>query len=136
MRLVRNPPRILFADTILIILNSRGFPNGRSIGTFGSWFYNLHQAGHKETGKYRPRIRKAAEIVKEARLWTKEYVIIGLVNFLTAMNFYLLMIIVSEYAMNRFDSTPGEAGFAASIFIIGALIARLFTGEMDSAYRL
>lgn len=67
--------------------------------------------------------------MKEARLWTKEYVIIGLVNFLTAMNFYLLMIIVSEYAMNRFDSTPGEAGFAVSIFIIGALIARLFTGK-------
>ncbi len=67
--------------------------------------------------------------MKKPQLWTKEYVIIGLVNFLTAMNFYLLMIIVSEYAMNRFDSTPGEAGFAASIFIIGALVARLFAGK-------
>lgn len=45
------------------------------------------------------------------------------------MNFYLLMIIISEYAMNTFNSSPSEAGFTASIFIIGALIARLFAGR-------
>jgi MFS family permease len=39
------------------------------------------------------------------------------------------MIIISEYAMNKFDSSPGEAGLAVSIFIIGALIARLFAGK-------
>jgi MFS family permease len=84
---------------------------------------------NKETHGSHPRVRKAEKVLAETRLWTKEYVIIGLVNLLTAMNFYLLMIIVSEYAMITFDSTPGEAGFAASIFIIGALIARLFAGK-------
>ena len=62
-------------------------------------------------------------------LWTKEYIIISLVNFFTALSFYLLMIIVVEYAMKRFASSPSEAGFAASIFIIGALIARMLVGK-------
>ena len=67
--------------------------------------------------------------MKESKLWTKEYIIITSVNFLIALNFYLLMIVISEYAMNRFGMSPGKAGFSASIFIIGALIARLLVGR-------
>ena len=39
------------------------------------------------------------------------------------------MIVISEYAMNEFHSSSGQAGFAASIFVIGALIASLFVGK-------
>lgn len=67
--------------------------------------------------------------MEKTKLWTKEYIIIALVNFLAAMNFYLLMIIVSEYAMNKFNAPSSQAGFAASIFIMGALVARLFAGK-------
>jgi MFS family permease len=63
------------------------------------------------------------------KLLTKEYVIATLVNFLVAMNYYLLMIIISEYAMGEFGATESMAGFSASIFVIGALIARLFVGR-------
>lgn len=68
-------------------------------------------------------------MMNKPKLWTKEFIITTLVNFLVALNFYLLMIMISEYAMNRFDSTPSEAGFAVSIFIIGALIVRVFVGK-------
>jgi len=67
--------------------------------------------------------------MNKPKLWTKEFIINAVINFLSALNFYLLMIIVSEYAMTTFGSLPSEAGFAASIFIIGALISRLFTGK-------
>ena len=63
------------------------------------------------------------------RLWTKEYAITTCVNFLVAMNYYLLMIIVSEYAMEKFGASEGAAGLSASIFVIGALIARFFVGR-------
>ncbi len=63
-------------------------------------------------------------------LFTKGYVITTCVNFLAATNFYLLMIIVAEYTMNTFSAPTGQAGFAASIFIIGSLIARVFTGRL------
>jgi len=65
----------------------------------------------------------------KSKLWTKEYIINALINFLAALNFYLLMIVISEYAMKKFDSSPSEAGFTASIFIIGALVARVFAGK-------
>ncbi|NLO22574.1 MAG: MFS transporter [Syntrophomonadaceae bacterium] len=67
--------------------------------------------------------------MNQANLWTKEFVISASVNFLIALNFYLLMIITSEFAMKKFNLSPGAAGFAASIFIIGALISRAFTGK-------
>lgn len=67
--------------------------------------------------------------MNELKLWTKEFIINAVINFLGALNFYLLMIIVSEYAMNKFGSLPSEAGFTASIFIIGALASRIFTGK-------
>ncbi len=64
------------------------------------------------------------------KLWTKEYILTTFINFLTALNFYLLMIIVSKYAMNKFDSPPSEAGLTVSMFIVGALIMRLLTGKL------
>ena len=74
------------------------------------------------------KVKGDMNAVKE-KLWTKEYIIIALVNFLTAMNFYLLMIIVSEYAINTFNASSVQAGFSASIFIIGAFVARIFAGK-------
>ncbi|MCE5215423.1 MFS transporter [bacterium] len=55
--------------------------------------------------------------------------LVSLVNFLVALNFYLLMIVVSGYAMERFGASPSEAGLSASIFIIGGLAARLLCGK-------
>ena len=68
--------------------------------------------------------------MEQSRLWTKEFVINALINFFVAVNFYLLMVIVSDYAIKEFGSAPSEAGFAASIFIIGALVVRLFAGKL------
>jgi len=67
--------------------------------------------------------------LEKIKLWTKEYLITTFVNFLAGINYYLLMIVISEYAMNEFHSSSGQAGFAASIFVIGALIASLFVGK-------
>lgn len=65
----------------------------------------------------------------KTKLWTKDFFLITFVSFFVALNFYLLMVVISVYAMDNFHSSPSEAGLAASIFIIGALIARLFSGR-------
>ena len=63
-------------------------------------------------------------------LWTKNFLIVTFVNFFVALNFYLLMIVISEFAMTKFDAPPGtEAGLAAGIFVFGSLIARLLAGR-------
>lgn len=75
--------------------------------------------------------------INKSKLWTKEFITTALVNFFTALNFYLLMIIVSEFAMKKFNFSPSEAGFTASIFIIGALVARIMVGKlmMNAGYK-
>ena len=67
--------------------------------------------------------------MSKPRLWTKDFLIIAFLNFFVAMNFYLLMVSVSWFAMESFHSSPGEAGLAVGIFVIGALIARLICGK-------
>jgi len=63
------------------------------------------------------------------QLWTKDFLIGTLANFFLMMNYYLLIVIMTAYAMDTFNSSPSEAGLAASIFVIGALFARLFCGR-------
>lgn len=67
--------------------------------------------------------------VNKERLWTKDFLIISFEYFLAALNFYLLMVSISVYAMERFHSSPSQAGLASGIFVIGALVVRLFSGK-------
>jgi len=68
--------------------------------------------------------------MNQPKLYTKDFLILAFVNFFVALNFYLLMIVMSVFAMDKFDSPPSQAGLAASIFVIGALFARLFSGNL------
>ena len=71
-----------------------------------------------------------------AKLWTKDFTLGTAVNFLLMVNYYGLMVVVADYAMKTFDASASAAGLAASIFIIGALIARLVSGRiMDKVGR-
>jgi MFS family permease len=63
------------------------------------------------------------------RLWTKDFTLISLDNIFIALNMYLLIVSISPYAIERFHSSPSQAGLAAGIFMIGILVARLFTGK-------
>lgn len=67
--------------------------------------------------------------MNQSKLWTKDFLILAFVNFFVALNFYLLMVVMSVFAMDRFGSSPSQAGLAASIYVIGALFARLFSGN-------
>jgi nitrate/nitrite transporter NarK len=39
------------------------------------------------------------------------------------------MIVISRYAIDRFSASPGVAGLAAGIFVIGGLVGRLLGGR-------
>ena len=63
------------------------------------------------------------------RLWTKNYVLNLINNLLLFIVFYLFMIYTTKFAMTQFAATVSQAGLAAGIFIISALLARLFAGR-------
>lgn len=67
--------------------------------------------------------------MNQVKLWTKGFVNGTLINFFLMLNYYLIMVVITDYAMKEFGESPSLAGFTASVFVIGALIARLFCGK-------
>lgn len=65
----------------------------------------------------------------QEKLWTKNYLLNLVNNLLIFIIFYLFMIYTTKFAMVSFNATVSEAGLAAGLFIISALIARLFAGR-------
>lgn len=64
------------------------------------------------------------------KLWTKDFIIVSSMNFFLTLIFYLLMVTISVYAVEQFHASTSSAGLVTGIFIIGALIGRLFTGKI------
>lgn len=62
------------------------------------------------------------------KLWSKDFVIAMLTNFSFSIVFYLLMTAMAQYAIIRFHVSDAMSGFAASAFVVGAVMARAFTG--------
>lgn len=63
------------------------------------------------------------------KLWTKDFLLDGAVNFLLYLTFYMLIITITVFATDVLHAAPSEAGLAAGIFIVGALCARAFAGK-------
>ncbi|WP_188037231.1 MFS transporter [Actinotalea sp. JY-7885] len=64
------------------------------------------------------------------RLWTRDLVLASLANLVLAFVFYLLMTTMALYAVERFSATDSAGGLASSMFVIGAVVARLFAGNL------
>jgi MFS family permease len=67
--------------------------------------------------------------MSKPKLWTKDFLIVSTANFFLYFTFYLLMVSITVFATDRFHATPSTAGLASGIFIIGTLVARLFSGK-------
>lgn len=68
--------------------------------------------------------------VAPTRIWSKAFVLSFGINFFISIVFYLLMTSMALYAVDRFSVSEATAGFAASSFVLGSLIARLFAGRL------
>ena len=68
--------------------------------------------------------------MNKERLWTKDFIIIAVTNFLIYVVFYLLMVVIAAYAVNKFHASTSTAGLVSGIFIIGILIGRLGAGRI------
>ncbi len=65
----------------------------------------------------------------KTKLWTKDFIIMAAATFFIALIFILLMTTMAMYAIQQFNASPSQAGLAAGIFVIGALIGRLLAGK-------
>jgi len=65
----------------------------------------------------------------KSKLWTKNFLIITLENFFVYFTYYILITIIAVYAAEEFGASPSVAGLSAGIFIVGAILGRLFAGS-------
>ncbi|MDN4494215.1 MFS transporter [Ureibacillus aquaedulcis] len=64
------------------------------------------------------------------KLWTKNFLMVCGINFFTHLVFYSLLATVTQYVIGHFGRSQSEAGLAVGIFVIMALVARLFAGKI------
>ena len=66
------------------------------------------------------------------KIFTPSFVMLASCNFLGAMNFYLLTAIFTEFSLKTYDVGYSTAALSVSLYIIGALCARvLLGGQID-----
>ena len=68
--------------------------------------------------------------MNKERLWTKDFITIAAINFFIALVFYLLMVTIAPYAIDKFQASTSVAGFVSGIFILGALSGRIVAGRI------
>jgi len=68
-------------------------------------------------------------ILNKSKLWTKDFILITVTTFFVFLTFYLLMTTLTMYSIEQFNASQTQAGLASSIFVIGALVARIVIGK-------
>lgn len=64
------------------------------------------------------------------KLWTKDFILVSVMNLFIALTLYLLLVTTPSYALNEFHTSTSIAGLVSGIFIIGGLFGRLGIGRI------
>lgn len=72
--------------------------------------------------------------MEHEKLWTKEFILDTLINFLIYIIYYMLMVIIASEAIRGLNASMSEAGLASGIFILGTLLARMIAGHSIELY--
>ncbi|MEK3806728.1 MFS transporter [Bacillus sp. FSL H8-0547] len=72
--------------------------------------------------------------MNQSKLWTKDFIVVSSINFFLTLIFYLLMVTIAVFAVDEYHASTSEAGLVTGIFIIGALIGRLFIGRLIASF--
>lgn len=67
--------------------------------------------------------------VKQEKLFNTGFITITIINFVVFLIYYCFVVITAKFATNELGATASQAGFAAGIYIIGTLVARLYMGK-------
>lgn len=67
--------------------------------------------------------------IKKEKLFNTGFITITTINFIVFLIYYCFVVITAKFATSELGANPAQAGFAAGIYIIGTLIARLYIGK-------
>lgn len=63
------------------------------------------------------------------RLFTKDFTLDAMISLFCSLNYFTLLINMTDYATFTFGATSAEAGLAAGLYVIGGLVSRVFLGK-------
>lgn len=66
------------------------------------------------------------------KLWSRDFILGAIINLFILVNYFVLMVVITDYALTTYKVGAALAGFAASVFIVGALFSR-FTSSIAMA---
>lgn len=84
--------------------------------------HHVHSAA-----KDKPR-EKMTTVLRE--ICNRNFVVITLINFLVMATYYMVFIISTSYAQEKFSLNLSNAGLTASLMVIGCLIGRFTSGNL------
>ena len=64
--------------------------------------------------------------IQKEKLFNTGFITITTINFIVFLIYYCFVVITAKFATSELGASPAQAGFAAGIYIIGTLIARLY----------
>ena len=67
--------------------------------------------------------------IQKEKLFNIGFITITTINFIVFLIYYCFVVITAKFATSELGANPAQAGFAAGIYIIGTLIARLYIGK-------
>lgn len=67
--------------------------------------------------------------IQKEKLFNTGFITITTINFIVFLIYYCFVVITAKLATSELGANPAQAGFAAGIYIIGTLIARLYIGK-------
>ncbi len=62
-------------------------------------------------------------------LWTRNFILVSLMNFQLVLVFYLLVVVIVGYVVAELHASTAQAGLVSGLFIVGTLIGRLLVGK-------
>lgn len=66
-------------------------------------------------------------------IFTRDFIIIAMINFMVMLAYYLLFVVSGPYAHESFNASPSAAGLVAGLMLIGCLAGRFITGGIIHA---
>lgn len=64
------------------------------------------------------------------RIWTKDFIMIVLVNLFTFTSFYALLTLLPIYTMDKLNGTESQGGLLVTVFLLSAIVTRPFLAPL------
>ena len=68
-------------------------------------------------------------MAKRATLFTRDFLLDSGITFCCSLNYFVLLINITTFAITSFGATTAEAGVSAGLYVIGGLFSRIILGK-------